>query len=78
MILAGAGKCGVWKSTIPLNLAFELDATSVNGDVGMVNLYRPVGTDQHDVLAGRVDVREPVRLVPCGHSPAGARAADAR
>ncbi|MFC4359480.1 MinD/ParA family protein [Halobium salinum] len=85
MILAVAGgKGGVGKSTVAYNLAAALDAVVVDADLGMADLPAGDGRgpDLHDVLAGRADpleaVREggPVRLLPCGRSLAGARAAD--
>ena len=56
-------------------------AVVVDADLGMANLPFGRGPDLHDVLAGRAcpieAVREgPVRLLPCGRSLAGARAAD--
>jgi septum site-determining protein MinD len=56
-------------------------AVVVDADLGMANLPLGRGPDLHDVLAGRAcpieAVREgPVRLLPCGRSLAGARAAD--
>ena len=83
MILAvTAGKGGVGKSTIAYNLGAELDAVVVDGDLSMADLPAGYGPDLHDVLAGRahpieaVDESGPVRLLPCGRSLAGARAAD--
>jgi len=77
-----AGKGGVGKSTVAYNLAAELDAVVVDADLGMADLPTSRGPDLHDVLAGRASpteaVREggPVKLLPCGRSLAGARAAD--
>jgi septum site-determining protein MinD len=83
MILAvTGGKGGVGKSTVALNVAAALDATLVDADLGMADLPTGRGPDLHDVLAGRADVREaltragPLRLVPCGRTLAGARAAE--
>ncbi|MGQ4556436.1 P-loop NTPase [Halobellus sp. GM3] len=84
MILAvTGGKGGVGKSTVSVELGAALDATVVDADLGMADLPTGPGPDLHDVLAGRADpieaVREgcgPVRLLPCGRSLAGARAAD--
>ncbi|SDL96885.1 septum site-determining protein MinD [Halogranum gelatinilyticum] len=82
MILAvTGGKGGVGKSTVAYNLGAALDAVVVDADLGMADLPGGHGPDLHDVLAGRADaveaVREgPVRLLPCGRSLAGARAAD--
>jgi len=84
MILAvTGGKGGVGKSTLSIELGAALDATVVDADLGMADLPTGPGPDLHDVLAGRADpleaVREgcgPVRLLPCGRSLAGARAAD--
>jgi len=77
------GKGGVGKSTVSVELGAALDATVVDADLGMADLPTGLGPDLHDVLAGRAEaieaVREgcgPVRLLPCGRSLAGARAAD--
>ena len=83
MILAvTAGKGGVGKSTVALNLAAELDAVAVDADLAMADLPAGHGPDLHDVLAGRADPVETVRdggavaVLPCGRSLAGARAAN--
>ena len=83
MILAvTAGKGGVGKSTVALNLAAELGAVAVDADLAMADLPSARGPDLHDVLAGRADpveaVRDcgPVAVLPCGRSLAGARAVD--
>ncbi len=82
MILAVAGgKGGVGKSTLAFELGAALDAVVVDADLGMADLPPGRGPDLHDVLAGRADPVEavrghPVRLLPCGRSLAGARAAD--
>jgi septum site-determining protein MinD len=83
MILAvTAGKGGVGKSTVALNVAAELDAVVVDADLGMADLPAARGPDLHDVLAGRADPVEAVRetgavsVLPCGRSLVGARAAD--
>jgi len=84
MILAvTGGKGGVGKSTVAIELGAALDATVVDADLGMADLPTGPGPDLHDVLADRADpieaVRDgcgPVRLLPCGRSLAGARAAD--
>ena len=83
MILAvTAGKGGVGKSTVALNLANALDAVVVDADLGMADLPDGRGPDLHDVLAGRAGpleaVREigPVSVLTCGRSLAGTRAAD--
>jgi septum site-determining protein MinD len=84
VILAVAGgKGGVGKSTVALELGAELDAVVVDADLGMADLAARRGPDLHDVLAGRAAPVEavceegPVRLLPCGRTLAGARAADA-
>ncbi|OLZ40013.1 chromosome partitioning protein ParA [Natrinema saccharevitans] len=76
------GKGGVGKSTVALNLAHELDGVVVDGDLTTADLPRGGGPDLHDVLADRADPLEavdrhgPVRLLPCGRTLSGARAAD--
>ncbi|WP_435551578.1 MinD/ParA family ATP-binding protein [Natrinema sp. CGMCC1.2065] len=82
IVAVGGGKGGVGKSTLALNLAHELDGVVVDGDLAAADLPRGGGPDLHDVLADRtdpleaVDRRGPVRLLPCGRTLAGARAAD--
>lgn len=83
IVAVTGGKGGVGKSTISVELGAALDATVVDADLGMADLPTGPGPDLHDVLAGRADpveaVREgcgPIRLLPCGRSLAGARAAD--
>ena len=82
IVAVSGGKGGVGKSTMALNLGAELDAVVVDGDLAMADLPRGRGPDLHDVLAGRTDPLEAVRttgsirLLPCGRSVAGARAAD--
>ncbi|WP_411967711.1 chromosome partitioning protein ParA [Haloferax sp. YSSS75] len=85
MILAVvSGKGGVGKSTVSFELGAEMGAVVVDADLGMANLPYAPGPDLHDVLAGRADpveaVRDgdPVTLLPCGRTLAGARAADVR
>ena len=83
MILAvTGGKGGVGKSTVSVELGAALDATVVDADLGMADLPTGPGPDLHDVLADRAAAAEAVRegcsvrLLPCGRSLAGARAAD--
>ncbi|WEL17702.1 FleN family ATPase involved in flagellar biosynthesis [Halorhabdus sp. SVX81] len=83
MIVAVAGgKGGVGKSTVALNLAAELDAVVVDGDLSTADLPRGTGPDLHDVLAGRADPMDGVEefwnveLLPCGRTVQGARAVD--
>jgi septum site-determining protein MinD len=82
IVAVTAGKGGVGKSTVSLNLAAELDAVAVDADLSMADLPAGRGPDLHDVLAGRADPLEavhdggPVSLLPCGRSLAGARATD--
>ncbi len=82
IVAVTAGKGGVGKSTVTLNLAAELDAVAVDADLSMADLPTGRGPDLHDVLAGRADTLEavhdggPVSVLPCGRSLAGARATD--
>jgi septum site-determining protein MinD len=83
IVAVAGGKGGVGKTTVAYNLGAALDAVVVDADLGMADLPRGRGPDLHDVLAGQADVAEaicgdPVSLLPCGRSLAGARAADVR
>lgn len=77
-----AGKGGVGKSTVALNLGAELEAVVVDADLGMADLPTGRGPDLHDVLAGRATPFEAVQqvgtvsILPCGRSLSGVRAAD--
>ena len=80
IVAVTAGKGGVGKSTVTLNLAAALDAVAVDADLSMADLPAGRGPDLHDVLAGRADPLEAVHeggavdVLPCGRSLAGARA----
>ena len=83
MILAVlGGRGGVGTSVLAFELAAELDAVVVDADLSMADLPLGQGPNLHDVLAGRATPAEAirhdaeVRIVPCGRSLAGARAAD--
>ncbi|AHF98422.1 chromosome partitioning protein ParA [Halostagnicola larsenii XH-48] len=82
IVAVSGGKGGVGKSTMALNLGAELDAVVVDGDLAMADIPHGRGPDLHDVLTGRADPIEAVRTIegtrvlPCGRSLAGARAAD--
>ena len=82
ILTVAAGKGGVGKTTTAYNVGAELDAVVIDADLGMADLPDSRGPDLHDVLAGRAHpveaVREdgPVRLLPCGRTVAGVRAAD--
>lgn len=82
IVAVTAGKGGVGKSTVALNLAAELGAVAVDADLSMADLPAGRGPDLHDVLAGRADPVEAVHeggtvdVLPCGRSLAGARGTD--
>lgn len=82
IVTVTGGKGGVGKSTVSLNLGRELDAVVVDADMATADLPRGRGPDLHDVLAGRaspleaVDQIGTVKLLPCGRTLEGARAAD--
>jgi len=81
-IAVTGGKGGVGKSTVALNLAVELNALVVDGDLSTADLPHGSGPDLHDVLAGRVEPTAAVEqlwstpLLPCGRTLAGARASN--
>lgn len=83
MIIAVAGgKGGVGKTTVSLNLGWELDAVIVDGDLATTDLPQNRGPGIHDVLAGRVDPVDaverigPVHVLSASHAVEGARASD--
>jgi len=82
IVAVTGGKGGVGKSTVALNLAAELDAVVVDGDLSTADLPRGSGPDLHDVLAGRIDPLDAVeefwnvQLLPSGRTLQGARAVD--
>lgn len=82
IIAVTGGKGGVGKSTVSLNLARELEAVVVDGDLSTADLPRGTGPDLHDVLAGQADPIDAVEqfwtmhLLPCGRTLEGARAAN--
>jgi septum site-determining protein MinD len=83
IVAVAGGKGGVGKTTVAYNIGAALDAVVVDADLGMADLPRGRGPDLHDVLAGQAEATEairgdPVSILPCGRSLAGARAADVR
>lgn len=83
MIVAVAGgNGGVGKSTVALNLGYELDATVVDTDIAVPDLPDSDGPDLHEVLAGRASPGDcvgrvgPVRILSGGGTLEGAHAAD--
>ncbi|MCU4751637.1 P-loop NTPase [Halobacteria archaeon AArc-curdl1] len=82
IIAVSGGKGGVGKSTLSLNLGYELDAVIVDADLATADLPAGAGRgpNLHDVLAGRaepmaaVETVGPIRLLPCGRTLEGARA----
>lgn len=82
MILAVCGgNGGVGVSTLAYEVAGQLDAVVVDGDLAVADLPVGRGPDLHDVLAGRAAPLEavrggPVPVLQCGRSLAGARGVD--
>jgi septum site-determining protein MinD len=81
IVAVAGGKGGAGTSTLSYELAAALEAVVVDADLGLADLPTGRGPDLHDVLAGRAAPPEAVRggavrVLPCGRSLAGARAAD--
>lgn len=82
IIAVTGGKGGVGKSMVALNIARELDAVLVEGDLTNGTLPQNGGPNLHEVLTGRGDAIDAVRdingysLLPSGQTLEGARAVD--
>ncbi|SFC65020.1 septum site-determining protein MinD [Halobiforma haloterrestris] len=80
IVAVGGGKGGVGKTTVALNLARELGAVVVDGDLATGDLPSSEGPSLHDVLAGRADPGDAVvehgavPVLSSGRSLAGVRA----
>lgn len=82
IIAVVGGKGGVGKTTVSLNLGWELDAVIVDGDLGTTDLPQNRGPGIHDVLAGRIESTEaverigPIDVLSASHAAEGAKAAN--
>lgn len=82
IVAVTGGKGGVGKSTVALNLGYELEAVVVDGDLATGDLPGSSDPTLYDVLARGVSPLDaverigPVRVLPAGRTLAGARASD--
>ncbi|SDQ18582.1 MinD/ParA family ATP-binding protein [Natronobacterium texcoconense] len=82
IVAVGGGKGGVGKTTVAVNLARELGAVVVDGDLATGDVPKGDGPLLQDVLAGRVrpvaavDDRDPIRMLSSGRTLAAARSSD--
>ncbi|MHC3439917.1 MinD/ParA family ATP-binding protein [Natrialbaceae archaeon A-gly3] len=82
IVAVTGGKGGVGKSTVALNLGYELEAVVVDGDLATGDLPGSSGPTLHDVLARGISPLDAVerigsvRYLPAGRTLAGARASD--